>query len=65
MISVEEFTKIWNEAHGIEEVVNKTQMKLSTIYARARRYRERGIELKRYRLPIKSKTVTGCSNGDN
>lgn len=57
MISVEEFTKIWNEAHGIEEVAKKTQMKLSAIYARARRYRERGIELKRYRLPVKEKMV--------
>ncbi len=52
MISIEEFVKIWNDAHSIKEVEKKTKMKQSAIYARVKRYRDRGYELKRYRLPV-------------
>ena len=52
MISIEEFQKIWQESSGPRDVARKTGMKVETVYARAVRYRKRGIELKRFRLPV-------------
>ena len=57
MISVEEFIKIWQESIGPRDVANKTGMKIETVYARAVRYRKRGIELKRFRLPVELQIV--------
>ena len=57
MLSVEEFTKIFNESTGPRDIEEKTGMNKAAILARARRYRKAGIYLKRFRLPVKAQIV--------
>lgn len=52
MLSVDEFIKIFNESTGPRDIEAKTGMNKAAILARARRYRNAGIYLKRFRLPI-------------
>ena len=49
-LSVDDYIKLWNESDGPTDFAKKTGMGLSAIQARNTRYRQRGYQLKRFKL---------------